>query len=585
MNFQTFLNKLLVLTIFSLGSTTSILAQDPLFSGNTSATWEETISRYQKLSDDHTNADLLNIGGTDIGKPLHVFIINGPSTQATGANMSGLTGEKPVLLINNGIHPGEPCGVDASLQLAERLLNEPSEKRDQMLSNVTIAIVPIYNVGGALNRGCCSRANQNGPTAYGFRGNAKNLDLNRDFIKTDSENAKALTGFFNELNPHVFIDTHTSNGADYQYVMTMINTQPDKASASIGNYIKSEMSPALYQSMEERGFGMTPYVYSLGKTPESGIKDFLETPRYSTGYAALFNCIGFTSETHMLKPFAQRVESTYQFLTATLEYMSANAKEMVTLKKEADEQVIQQKNYPLNWSLDTSSFDMIPFKGFEAEYPLSEVSGEKRLKYNQGRPFTRDIKYFNTYAITKEVEAPKYYIVPQGWKEVIERLQLANVEMSVLQSDTAITVEAYIIDQFKSGERVYEGHHMNTVELMTRQAMTRNFYSGDYVIQVNQKSNRYIVEMLEPEGVDAFFVWNFFDSAFQQKEWYSEYVFEDTAAKLLETNEELAKEFELKKLSDEEFSSSAKQQLYWLYTQSEHYEPSLNVYPVFRWNP
>ncbi|MGB1032040.1 MAG: hypothetical protein ACPGWM_05475, partial [Flavobacteriales bacterium] len=390
---------------------------------------------------------------------------------------------------------------------------------------------------------------------------------------------------FNEINPHVFVDTHTSNGADYQYVMTMINTQPDKASKSIGNYIKEKMSPALYNSMEDRGFGMTPYVYSLGKTPESGIKDFLETPRYSTGYAALFNCIGYTSETHMLKPFAQRVESTYQFLLSTLEYMANNGDELIELKMRADLEVSTQKSYPLQWSLDTTYFDLIPFKGFEAEYPQSKVTGEKRLKYNQKRPFTRDVKYYNKYSITKEIEAPEFYIIPQAWIGVIDRLNLAKVEMTRLSSDTTIFVDAYIIDQFKSGSRVYEGHHMNTVELISSREMERQFYAGDYVVQVNQKSNRYIVETLEPEGVDAFFVWNFFDSAFQQKEWYSEYVFEDTAASLLENDPELEIEFEAKKQQDAEFAESSQQQLYWLYTKSHFYEPSLNVYPVFRWNP
>jgi len=559
-------------------------AQDPIFSGNTSATWEEAIARYQQFAEEHPNATFQEIGATDIGKPLHVFIVNGTSKKPI--EFSNLRqADKPVLLVNNGIHPGEPCGVDASLQMVERLLTNPSKEREKLLEKVTLMIVPIYNVGGALNRGCCSRANQNGPDSYGFRGNAKNLDLNRDFIKADSENAKALTAFFNTIKPHVFIDTHTSNGADYQYVMTMINTQPDKASESIGNYIKEEMSPALYKSMEERGFGMTPYVYSLGKTPESGIKDFLETPRYSTGYAALFNCIGYTSETHMLKPFAQRVESTYQFLMSTLEYMAHHDQEILDLKANADEAVKNQKSFPLNWSLDTTYFDLIPFNGFEAEYPESEVTGEKRLKYNQQRPFTRKVKYFNKYKVTKEVEAPKFYIVSQAWKEVIERLGFAGVEMSRLKADTIIQIEAYVIDQFESGSRVYEGHHMNKVELISKQNMTRTFYAGDYLIQVNQTSNRYIVEMLEPEGVDAFFVWNFFDSAFQQKEWYSEYVFEDTAADLLAANTELEKEFEQKKKEDFDFASSAQKQLYWLYTQSAHYEPSLNVYPVFRWNP
>ena len=100
-----------------------------------------------------------------------------------------------------------------------------------------IVIIPVYNVGGALNRGSYSRANQNGPEAYGFRGNARNLDLNRDFIKCDSRNARSFNRLFNQWKPDVFVDTHTSNGADYQYVMTLISTQKDRLGGALGEFL------------------------------------------------------------------------------------------------------------------------------------------------------------------------------------------------------------------------------------------------------------------------------------------------------------------------------------------------------------
>lgn len=581
-------NRLFLRVLVFFGVMLSCLSQalfaqkkEAAFQGNTSKSYEEAIATYKTLADAHSEAHLIEVGMSDSGKALHCFVLSSENPLDQFGQFS-LPENKAILFINNGIHPGEPCGIDASIQFAERILNQRNTERQAILDQLVIAIIPVYNVGGALNRNCCSRANQNGPEEYGFRGNAKNLDLNRDFIKLDSENARSLVYLLRELNPHVFIDTHTSNGADYQYVMTMIATQPDKASAPIGNYIREKMSPSLYADMEKRGYGMTPYVYGLGRIPDEGIKDFLETPRYSTGYNALFNTIGYTSETHMLKPFAQRVESTYQFLMSTATYMSKHKAELIALKSTADEEVKQQKVYPLTWELDTVNYRLLEFKGFEASYPKSEVSGAPRLRYDRGRPFTKEIKYFDNYIVKDSVVAPEFYIIPWAWKQVWQAMQLNGVKMSFLKKDSVMRVEAYFIDDFSSTSRVYEGHHMNTVKSMRKDSIEITFRAGDVIIPVNQACNRYIVETLEPKGVDAFFVWNFFDSAFQQKEWYSDYVFEDTAARMLAEDGDLKRAFEEQKRKDVEFASDPRAQLYWLYQRSANFEPSLNRYPVYR---
>jgi len=561
---------------FVLLSFTSAYSQEPVFTGNVSVTYAEAISAYQRLADAHSAATLHEIGSTDVGRPPHVFVID-----KGGKGFDPALSNRSVLLINNGIHPGEPCGIDASIQLAERLLSARAPY-SAWLDSVVVAIIPVYNVGGALRRGCCVRANQNGPDEYGFRGNARNLDLNRDFIKADSENAKAFYRIFHWVKPHVVIDTHTSNGADYQYVMTMINTQPDKAGEAQGAYMRETMNPDVYARMEQAGFGMTPYVFSMGVTPETGLRDYLETPRYTTGYAALFNAIGYTSETHMLKPFAQRVESTYQFLRATLEHMHANNRALIELRRASDRQVETQKTFAIDWELDTTQFRMIPFRGYEAHYPKSKIHGESRLAYDRSRPFEREIRYYDRYKVTREVQAPVAYIVPQAWREVIERFKLNGVLMERLERDTVVELEVYYIREFTSSNGVYEGHHLNTVNALEVQNEAVQLFAGDYVVYVNQVSNRYIVETLEPQAVDAFFRWNFFDSVLQQKEWYSDYVFEDTAADLLAENAALRAEFEAAKASDADLAASPKRQLFWIYLRSPFYEGTVNRYPVFR---
>lgn len=561
----------------------SLFAQNQarFFSGNTTPSWEEVVQIYRDLAKIHPETKLHEMGFSDGGKPLHLFVINKNGTiepdQLAQQN-------KPILLVNNAIHPGEPCGVDASIVLCKLLL-DPTSEYSKLLDHAVVCILPMYNIGGALNRGCCSRANQNGPEEYGFRGNERNLDLNRDFVKCDSQNAKAFNRMFSSLKPHVFVDTHTSNGADYQYTMTMISTQPDKAGPVIGSYMKNTMDPWLYKRMKERNWEMIPYVETIDKIPDNGIYSFLESPRYSTGYAALFNTIGYTSEAHMLKPYEDRVEATLHFLLSLLEYMNANADEIISKKREADQQIQQAQQLPLRWELDTSIYDEIAFKGYEAEFVKSEVSGADRLRYNREQAFTKNIKWYNKHKATLSTDIPEYYIVPQAWREVVERLQLNGVEMKPFKRDTLVFAETYYIEDFSSPSRPYEGHYIHHKVECKRVSLDIHVLEGDFLISTRQANRRYIVETLEPQGMDSFFTWNFFDSMLQQKEWFSDYVFEDEAAQMLLDDPALKSKLEEMKARDPEFAKSDWAQLYYIYQQSKNFEVTLNRYPILRYNP
>ena len=204
---------------------------------------------------------LINYGTTDVGKPLTLVVLS--RDKVFDPALIKKEGKR-VLLINNGIHPGEPEGIDASMMLSRDML-----KKNALPKNVVICMIAVYNIDGCLNRGL-SRINQNGPRAYGFRGNYRNLDLNRDFIKADSRNALAFEQILNTWNPEIFLDNHTSDGADYQYVMTLIETQKDKQNPILADYTSKTLSPFLYKSMKESGYEMTPYVESEEKSPDNG---------------------------------------------------------------------------------------------------------------------------------------------------------------------------------------------------------------------------------------------------------------------------------------------------------------------------
>ncbi|MEW6467601.1 MAG: M14 family metallopeptidase [Bacteroidota bacterium] len=540
----------------------------------TTLTYPEIIAAYQSLEKKSPYAKLLTCDTTDIGKPLHLFVIS-KSKVFDPAGVSKLG--KTVLLINNGIHPGEPDGIDASVEFATTLLSNEKNIPD----SVVICIIPVYNIDGCLNRGKYSRANQNGPEEYGFRGNAQNLDLNRDFIKADSKNAKAFIRIFQDWKPHVFVDNHTSDGADYQYVMTLIATQRNKLHPVLSEYMTSEMVPYLYDRMKEKKYEMCPYVETLADIPDKGIVEFLETPRYSTGYAALFNCIGFVPETHMWKPYNDRVWSTYELLLAITEITERDAARIAVKKNAADLSVLTQKELFFNYRLDTTRFDSIEFRGYEAEYKVSTISGLQRLFYNRNKPYTKKIRFYNRYTPLVKVTRPACYLIPQAWDKVIERLKLNKVILQRLSKDTSITCEVYYIQSYETVKTPYEGHYLHYSIKTYKETQTLNFYKGDYVVHTSY-NGRYVAETLEPESEDSFFAWNFFDGILQQKEWFSPYIFEEKAVEILNADPKLKEELEAKKKTDKDLAASHWAQLYFIYKNSVYYEKSHNRYPVAR---
>jgi hypothetical protein len=568
--------KFITLFILSLSTICSFAQQTPYerSNKNQTATYNEAISFYNELARNYPQSRFIAYGSTDFGKPLNLLVLSKDKVFDPAAIRKA---NKRVLLINNGIHPGEPEGIDASMMLARDLL-----KNNQLPANVVICIIPVYNIDGSFNRSSTSRANQNGPESYGFRGNSKNYDLNRDFIKTDSKNSAAFQEIFNIWQPEVFVDTHTSNGADYQYTMTLIPTQKDKLNSILSSYLTQTMVPELYYGMKKKGFELIPYINSVEETPDAGITGFIESPRYSTGYAALHNTIGFMPETHMLKAFNKRVESTYKLLQTYVDLVSRDAVVIGENRRKADEAVARQEVFPLSWKLNEKLFDSLTFKGFTAKYKPSTVSGADRLYYDRKEPYTKQIKYWNKFEPLVSVNKPVAYIIPKAWDKVIDLLKLNGVKVQQLKADQELSVDSYYITDYKTATRPYEGHYLhNSVQLATK-AQKLKFYEGDYLVYVNQAQNRYIVETLEPQATDSFFTWNFFDSVLDQKEHYSAYVFEDTATQLLKENAGLQAKLNQKKAEDPEFAKNPKAQLEFVYKNSNYYESTYLRYPIAR---
>ena len=545
---------------------------------NQTSTWEQCIPFYEKLAAAFPRVlRFMQIGVSDNGIPMHAGVVTSDGLfERDQLKNAG----RAVFFNNNGIHPGEPEGIDACMALVRDFCTRP--ERLASLGQTVFLFIPIYNVDGCLNRQNTSRVNQDGPELFGFRANGRNLDLNRDFIKCDSLAAQVFNQFFSEWDPDVMVDTHTSNGADYSYTMTLIQTQADKLGDGLGPFLRNAMLPAIYQEMEQRGWPTCPYVNPVKVTPDDGIEDFLEVPRFSTGYAALHHTIGFMPETHMLKPYADRYASMRALVETVLGYIIKNAAHIQYLRSKARHAATLKTQWPVQWKADHSQHSKFHFKGYKAVYSPSKLGNYTRLSYDRSQPWEKEIAYYNHFVEDTVIKTPKAYLIPQAWREVIERLQWNKVALTRLDQDLTLQVQSYHISNVASRAQAYEGHMFHDALALSTQTETIHARAGDYLLYLNQENARYAVETLEPQAHDSFFRWGFFNSVLEKKEAFSDYVFEDSAMEMLNEEPELKEKFDRWKTRHPELLANQEAVLGFIFANGKRYhEPEWCRYPVF----
>lgn len=563
--------------------------------GLETADYYECVSWYKQLAATFpAYCSLQSIGLGDVGKEIYVLKLNGPAMDRMDRFGHGDVGIEagpkaeaiPLVkvLINNNIHPGEPEGTDASMILLRDMLFF-GQYWQQVLPYLQLHVVCQYNVDGTLNRNATSRANQNGPVEYGFRGNAQNLDLNRDFIKLDSRNARSLVGLMAMEQYDLFIDNHTSNGADYQYVLTYFHTRPEKLQPGLTDVLMP-FEKSLKERLTANQWPTAPYVETMKTIPDSGLFAFYESGRYATGFAALHHTLGYTVETHMLKPFSQRMLGTLAFMEQFLiaatqpslrsEFSAVRRKYVDFAPKPIGQWM------PIQFQLDQTKCTEIDFLGFESGYRPSEISGADRLVYDRSRPWSKKVKYYDRYRSTDSVIVPTAYVVPFAYGDVIQKLKLNKVIFKPIPFDTVVSLRVSYITEFKTVNHPYEKHYLHHSIKTRDTVLAVQLRAGDVVVPITSVNAKFVVSVLEPRSADSYFAWNAFDGILMQKEGYSDYVFEDLAADWLKNHPEKRAEFLRKKANDSEFAKDSWGQLNWVYKQSAHYEKTHNLYPVYR---
>ena len=494
---------------------------------------------------------------------------------------------KPTILAQAGIHPGEIDGKDAALMLL-RDMTVRGTKRD-LLEQANFLFVPIFNVDGHEHSSKFGRVNQRGPEITGWRTNAKNLNLNRDYAKADTPEMAAMIRALNQWQPDLYLDLHVTDGADYQYDITFGFNGARGHSPAIAGWLENTFTPAVTNDLRTMGHipGSTDSPNWVEATDLSkGIRNWIANPRYSTGYGDVRHLPTVLLENHSLKPYEQRVLGTYVFLESAIRTAAKNVlalRQAIAADRTANAPVI-----PLSWEIDPKApAETIDYKAIESRVVPSAISGGLRVEFS-GKPITVRIPYLRANRVSASVIRPKAYWIPPAWSDVVQRLELHGVQFERIAEPRDVKVTIYRLEEARfqganPGEepQPFEGHVQVSAKPVAIQR-TEHFPAGSIRVPTSQPLGDLAAVLLEPSSPDSFFQWGFFDQVLQQTEYIEGYILEPMAERMLASDPQLAEEFRQKLESDEAFRASPKDRLRWFYARTPFLDERWKLYPVAR---
>ena len=494
--------------------------------------------------------------------------------------------ENEVVFLQAGIHAGEIEGKDAGMMLlADIAANE--KRARHWLDHTTLVFVPILSLDGHERTSPFNRINQNGPNEMGWRATSQRLNLNRDYIKADAPEMRALLALINEWNPDLLIDSHTTNGADYQYDLTWSLDDAVTQSPRLREWQKQALVDRVQPRLEKQGHLIAPYIeLNNNNDPMQGFTNFGAGPRYSTGYAVTRGRVGLLLETHMLKSYPVRVRATYDVVTAILDDLAAHPGELRAVTRQVDADIVARVKDP-SASLpiqvtNAGIAEDYAFKGFEWTVVDSEISADKWIRYDPKKPKTFTVPFYHEVKVTQSVTPPAAYVVPPQWTAVRDRLRAHGVRIEEIAKPVKVSAEMSVLGNPVYAPGSFEGRvNLNT---FTHQREKRDvdIVAGSWLVPMDQPLANVAIHILEPDAPDSAVRWGDFNSIFEQREFADARVAEQVARDLIAADPALKTEFDAKLAAEPEFAKNSYARLNWFVQNSKWREWDLGLYPVLR---
>ena len=542
--------------------------------GLESPTYAETMTWLEKLAKESAYLTMTNAGISEQGRVIHLVIA---SLDRDFSSSELSTSEKPLILIQAGIHAGEIDGKDAGMMLLRDIaLGEKKE----LLTKANILFIPILNVDGHERRSAFGRVNQRGPAEMGWRTNAQNLNLNRDYTKLETAGIKTIANIITKYDPDLYIDVHVTDGADYQYDITYGYVATGGYSPAISDWLSTSFQPEVDQALTDMGHIPGPLLFAAnGNDFSAGNVAFSFSPRFSHTYGDIRHMASILIENHSLKPFEQRVLGTYVFLEQAIKSLGDHFEALQAAVKVDSNQ--PKESIPVKFKFREAPSDSMQFLGVAASKVTSEITGAEYVKW-EGKPITQVVPSILMDVPELLVEVPKAYWVPAEWPSVITKLQQHGIQLETLTEAKEVRVELSTVSTYAMGNQPYEGLMRVQKFESDKDYRTLTFNPGSVRVATSQPLGELAVILLEPESVDSFFQWGYFNTIFTQTEYMETYIMEPLIAKMLAEDADLKARFESKKASDADFAKSPRAIYQWFYAQTPYYDQNWKVIPVGR---
>ena len=537
--------------------------------------YADTIHFLEEMTANHRLVKIRTFGKTAQGRDMKYIVLGRQHTPAQARKRN-----KAIVFIQNAIHGGEMEGKDAWLLLIRSMI--VTKELQHLLKHLVLVVIPVFNIDGHDRRGHWNRPNQIGPVEQGWRTTAQNFDLNRDHMKADTPEMKALLQLYHSWLPDFCIDNHCTDGADFQYrilygLETHQNLHPD-----LLEWSQKEFLPGFLQGLKEKGIDTVPY--NEGNDLNAGIVNSPANPRLSTGYSAIQNRICLLVEAHSLKPYADRVYSTRDMNQSVLEYLNDHHEALLDRNRFADENTIleysqNKKPFPISVTLKAEA-ETVQFKGFRSYEEESPISGNAVIHYTK-EPEEFELPLYSQGEIAQTVIVPEGYYVPPEYAHIANHLRLHGVVIDRLQSSCALQAERYRFRDVSFAPAPYESRFRVNFGLETQREKVTLATTG-FIVRTAQRSLRVILHLLEPEGPDSLVRWGFFPTIFERKEYIEPYMMEPIARTMLEENIALREEFNNLLEKDEAFREDPGKRLDFFYQRSIYFDRNEKLYPIAR---
>jgi zinc carboxypeptidase len=490
---------------------------------------------------------------------------------------------KEIVLVQSGIHAGEIEGKDAALMLLRDL--SIGGKHADLLDHAILVWLPIFNVDGHENSNPYNRINQNGPEKMGFRATAQNLNLNRDYTKADAPEMRAWLAMFDAWMPDLFMDIHTTDGADYQYDLTWYMEEWGSLDPAVKAWQDTALKQSIFPAFDRMGHKQAPYLELVDhRDITKGIGNFGSGPRFSTGYVALRNRAALLVETHMLKSYEVRVRATYDLLVATLKYINAHPGSLRAAVTKADADTVAHAGAEIPVAFKTTD-EPITFRldGYAFSEQKSDVSGDTWVTYDPKTPKTYEIPFYRDLVPTASIKLPAAYVVPAAWPQIAAKLAEHGIRFDKIAQDTTLDVERYRLTNPVWEPKPFEGRHLLSDVAIASERASVAVRAGSIVVPMDQPAANLIANLLEPAASDSLVRWGFFDAAFEQKESPDARVAEKLAREMLAKDPTLKAELDAKIAADPKFANDPSARLAFFYERSPWYATqAVGIYPVLR---